>query len=1466
MFPDRFGQSLFMESKLSNNKRDKLKDSEFGIPDKRAYPLNDKSHVEAAVRMFPHADDSDKKELAKRIISKAKEFNMDTSGWDSLNEYIQESVAHGALLKVNDFKYDKVYFGSPNKISSPMKLDRPLFVSPYPGIASIFAVRPQNLSELGISVPNGKRVNKDYDEWNPKYKDTILRHPLKEVHIRLEGLPDFKPVTMMRQGYVYEIDVSNLKDNIYRNSWMSPVFEFLIANIDSVEFSNMTEVNIKTHIYGSELPKRFSESFSFDEPIQESMLQDIKNGVNPNSKKLFFHISLDKDLNGKTFKPRIPSYLTKKSNDDSNGYKEDKTTPRVCFSPSIEGCLRAILSAEKNLDIVGERIYVYIPDKPISEYKVKTNKEIIKEKLVFDAKMTKEMWILEPVKLKLYGVIYVDQVKNIRQSETLEGDPIGKVDYKWHWAVSPKYVDGIIDWMSEKDKTETVQESGMTSIINKMTYNQAKTIASRIHEQVEKDSKPPTGNQNCQCCTWCAEAQFRGMDVLPRPVYSPRDPLLDIDGETIVLNPIRIHFSCYNDLVDKILNIESDARFYSHVNWKDSTGGHEFLLLKIDTEIYVMDPQAGTVVSLSNNDEHVADINYMNSYIVRLDDKPFNLNMFNYMNDPTKTLPWDPDKDIPYMKEHDMLPDDETIQEAMVDVAFNNLRCKIADALGDKYKVSNIIHNSLNSAKDKFTVALSSNTSKFVNVVNDTTGVSVLGYLRNISMSHAFDRLMEFFTSPEFICESYLTYERLAEYDDIPTYDTLFQKCKDICDELSYFEYKIKGYEPTSQTINDIWKLQTPEETHKLKSGICYDYTEYVVNELQKIKDLKFKYRSIFIDMIWLVGKNYQRTTHAFVCCECDDKYIYIDTPQPNGNPPTVFNKLSDLILHVVNNMLYDESIQMSKLSRCMVFDFTDVCIPYRCDWKKYIDLIYDEGIKIDNLIDKKNKMIKEEYYMSDFVRDPSILRMFQEAKDSDEDEKEEEIDENLDESSEDIVDDDSEEQTTFGSDTSDVQNEYNPKDVEALNNLIAAENDAMNDYFEAGKNTNDDVLTRLYADIGAEERFHAEQLLYAKSVLTGEKYEPRDPEVKKEYEELLEMGMDEETAMTTAVDRLNIMKDSDDDIDMEDIEDALSITEAMLYMNSEQLETMLMICESDKYDIDEFCDDIQTFTESYYIEGAVNVADNKQVKEFKAKQDPLFFIARAFKNLFKFVIQIVKSIKQSMRALTVKRRNIADFIQKNGIKGLFAKGVSLYFFDIKNPSSIDEAPLQYCDLLYRLTTVIAKEVNYNMEPINSGNIQRIQFKNIEQGLNIIKGITLTKTKIIVNDENEDQIAKIFFGYTKEKAGVVKEKENSFEVQHKSINIYNAYETISNFLEYCSKGSTKFVEYMEKLDSDVNSVKYNQVLESMKVVNKGYDIFLKALTHDMKVVMNMFNQMANETQAKDLEDNKSTEGSTTQQS
>ena len=85
-------QALFyQESKLSTKERDDLNDSDFGIPDKRAFPIHDEAHVRAAVKMFSHADAKDKKQLAKRILAKAKKFGMDTSGWDSINEYVQET-------------------------------------------------------------------------------------------------------------------------------------------------------------------------------------------------------------------------------------------------------------------------------------------------------------------------------------------------------------------------------------------------------------------------------------------------------------------------------------------------------------------------------------------------------------------------------------------------------------------------------------------------------------------------------------------------------------------------------------------------------------------------------------------------------------------------------------------------------------------------------------------------------------------------------------------------------------------------------------------------------------------------------------------------------------------------------------------------------------------------------------------------------------------------------------------------------------------------------------------------------------------------------------------------------------------------------------------------------------------------------------------------------------------------------
>lgn len=189
----------------------------------------------------------------------------------------------------------------------------------------------------------------------------------------------------------------------------------------------------------------------FDDVMLE-FIQDMRNGVNPFSNKTFYHISFESDLNEHgPLKPRIPSWITNELKKDKNflevleknktdnsktgtGFEEYKT-PRVCFSNSIEGCLNAIINDTDRLELAGKTLYVYTPEKPISEYKHKTNKQILKDGDIFDANITNEMWILEPVNLKYVGSIVVDKVTNehVKKFANNKNHSIIKYDYKWHW-------------------------------------------------------------------------------------------------------------------------------------------------------------------------------------------------------------------------------------------------------------------------------------------------------------------------------------------------------------------------------------------------------------------------------------------------------------------------------------------------------------------------------------------------------------------------------------------------------------------------------------------------------------------------------------------------------------------------------------------------------------------------------------------------------------------------------------------------------------------------------------------------------------------------------------------------------------------------------------------------------------------------------------------------------------------------
>ena len=195
-----------------------------------------------------------------------------------------------------------------------------------------------------------------------------------------------------------------------------------------------------------------------------------------------------------------------------------------------------------------------------------------------------------------------------------------------------------------------------------VSLTEARRIADAIHDKYKKDSRPPTGNQNCQLCTWCAEAQFRGIDVLPRPIYSPRDPALssEIKGPTIVKSPTKIKIRNKDHIVSTVKD-DPGSRYYTHVKWNGGPGGHEFLIINIDSNVYIMDAQQGLVESIDKT-KYFDDVDYSGSYFARLDNKQLNRELLDKMNSMKTLVPWDWDKDVEYMKKHGMLGEDEDIR------------------------------------------------------------------------------------------------------------------------------------------------------------------------------------------------------------------------------------------------------------------------------------------------------------------------------------------------------------------------------------------------------------------------------------------------------------------------------------------------------------------------------------------------------------------------------------------------------------------------------------------------------------------------------------------------------------------------------------------------------------------------------------------------------------------------------------
>ena len=134
-------------------------------------------------------------------------------------------------------------------------------------------------------------------------------------------------------------------------------------------------------------------------------------------KKMYFISSSSMD--NKVLTPRVPdNYFTK------NNY-EDNTTKRVCFAPSVDKCLMAI-----SMKLEGEELYVHTP---IEGQQLNIVHPSVKQ--VPDAKITGEIWVTNPVKIKCIGKIKVigDSGKDGHKFKYGENHYAELYDWDYEW-------------------------------------------------------------------------------------------------------------------------------------------------------------------------------------------------------------------------------------------------------------------------------------------------------------------------------------------------------------------------------------------------------------------------------------------------------------------------------------------------------------------------------------------------------------------------------------------------------------------------------------------------------------------------------------------------------------------------------------------------------------------------------------------------------------------------------------------------------------------------------------------------------------------------------------------------------------------------------------------------------------------------------------------------------------------------
>ena len=517
-----------------------------------------------------------------------------------------------------------------------------------------------------------------------------------------------------------------------------------------------------------------------------------------------------------------------------------------------------------------------------------------------------------------------------------------------------------------------INEMALQEQLNQTKYttiNNIKNIVSKIYKKTKLDEKPPVGNQNCMLCVWCAEAQIRGIDILPRPVYSPRDIIFKQRGYDIVNNPSKVKINNLND-IKSILLRDNNSRYYVHVNWKNSTSGHEFIITNIDNKIYVIDGQAGLIEFIDNNKGryYFKDINYSNSYIVRMDNKEINNDILKY-NDIKYLIEWNEEKDIAYMESDEYKNLNEyTLSES---VKYNKIYYGLTEKEAKQKKLvykgnPKFTHKGVNTSLSGLKRFIKDNNLYSIITKYTIVDKSVFDVDESVDKDDKYGMI-----AVKIPFEFEITNVHDLDLSNLneSVNNNELSNLVDICKQLSTYEYILvdenKNIEcNTAKTNWNNHRTLSVSDFVKCHGGICYDYVNY---ETTKVKA---KFKTFFTGF---VKNKIVEDTHTYLLAYIDDYVYWLECSWKIHIGVYKFNSEDEAISYIVNILRRDnmedftvEYKPNSSLVGISVNDFITKMIDlpdykYKNIKNPKCENIYK--IKLDNngnIIEEKSKSLNE--------------------------------------------------------------------------------------------------------------------------------------------------------------------------------------------------------------------------------------------------------------------------------------------------------------------------------------------------------------------------------------------------------------------------------------------------------------------------------------------------------------------------